>query len=71
VLLVRGHQQHGAVNDAHGTRNFVRVDTTTSAPGTPCNNATGIQLTVRTYDSTGTLADKPFYLRADGPAPTG
>jgi hypothetical protein len=46
------------------------VDTTTSAPGAPCNNATGIQLTVRTYDSTGTLADKPFYLQADGPAPT-
>jgi hypothetical protein len=40
------------------------VDTTTNNPGAACNNATGIQLIVRTYDSTGTLADKPFYVRA-------
>ena len=40
------------------------VDTTTSAPGAACNNASGIQLIVRTYDSTGTLADKPFYVQA-------
>jgi hypothetical protein len=40
------------------------VDTTTSAPGAACNNATGIQLVVRTYDSTGTLTDKPFYVQA-------
>src|SRR4051812_28200181 len=47
-----------------GTPGETSVDTTTSAPGAACNNATGIQLTVRTYDSTGTLADKPFYLQA-------
>jgi len=46
------------------------VDTTTNAPGAACNNATGIQLIVRTYDSTGTLADKPFYVQASGPAAT-
>jgi hypothetical protein len=39
------------------------VDTTTNNPGAPCNNATGIQTIVRTYDSTGTLADKPFYVQ--------
>jgi hypothetical protein len=47
-----------------GTPGETSVDTTTSAPGVPCNNATGIQLIVRTYDSTGTLADKPFYVQA-------
>ena len=47
-----------------GTPGETSVDTTTSAPGAPCNNATGIQLIVRTYDSTGTLADKPFYVQA-------
>jgi hypothetical protein len=39
------------------------VDTTTSAPGADCNGATGIQLIVRTYDSSGTLTDKPFYVQ--------
>jgi hypothetical protein len=38
------------------------VDTTTSAPGAVCNNATNVQLIVRTYDSAGTAADKPFYV---------
>jgi hypothetical protein len=54
-----------------GTPGETSVDTTTSAPGAACNNATGIQLTVRTYDSTGTLADKPFYVQATGPVATG
>jgi hypothetical protein len=40
------------------------VDTTTNNPGAVCNNATGIQLIVRTYDSSGTLTDKPFYVQA-------
>jgi hypothetical protein len=44
------------------------VDTTTSSPGAACNSATGIQAIVRTYDSAGTLADKPFYVQLSGPA---
>jgi hypothetical protein len=40
------------------------VDTTTNNPGADCNNATGIQMIVRTYDSAGTAADKPFYVNA-------
>jgi hypothetical protein len=47
-----------------GTPGETSVDTTTSSPGAACNNATGIQLIVRTYDSTGALADKPFYVNA-------
>lgn len=39
------------------------IDTTTNNPGAACNNATGIQLIVRTYDSAGALADKPFYVQ--------
>jgi len=39
------------------------IDTTTNNPGAACNNATGIQLIVRTYDSAGTLADKGFYVQ--------
>jgi hypothetical protein len=54
-----------------GTPGETSVDTTTTAPGAACNNATGIQMIVRTYDSTGTLADKPFYVQATGPAATG
>ena len=46
-----------------GTAGETSVDTTTNNPGAACNNATGIQLIVRTYDSTGTLADKPFYMQ--------
>jgi hypothetical protein len=45
-----------------GTNGETSVDTTTNNPGAACNNATGIQLIVRTYDSAGTLADKPFYV---------
>jgi hypothetical protein len=47
-----------------GVAGETSVDTTTNNPGAACNNATGIQLIVRTYDSAGTLADKPFYVRA-------
>jgi hypothetical protein len=42
------------------------VDTTTSAPGAPCGNQTNVQLIVRTYDSTGAPADKPFYVSITG-----
>lgn len=42
------------------------VDTTTNAPGVSCNNLTNVQLIVRTYDSAGTAADKPFYLTLTG-----
>jgi hypothetical protein len=48
-----------------GVAGETSVDTTTNNPGAACNNATGIQLIVRTYDSGGTLTDKPFYVRAD------
>src|SRR4051812_1393531 len=46
-----------------GTNGETSVDTTTNNPGAACNNATGIQMIVRTYDSAGTLADKPFYVQ--------
>jgi hypothetical protein len=46
-----------------GTAGETSVDTTTNNPGAACNNATGIQMIVRTYESNGTLADKPFYVR--------
>jgi hypothetical protein len=42
------------------------VDTTTSAPGAACANATNVELIVRTYDSAGTLTDKPFYVSLTG-----
>ena len=51
-----------------GTPGETSVDTTTDKPGAICNNATGIQLIVQTYDSTGKLADKPFYVQATAPA---
>ena len=54
-----------------GVAGETSVDTTTSAPGAACNNATGIQLIVRTYDSTGNLTDKPFYVQASGPGTAG
>jgi hypothetical protein len=47
-----------------GVAGETSVDTTTNNPGAACNNATGIQMIVRTYDSAGTLTDKPFYVRA-------
>src|SRR4051812_882321 len=43
------------------------IDTTTSAPAAACNNATGIQMIVRTYNSDGVLADRPFYVQATSP----
>lgn len=42
------------------------VDTTTNNPGADCNNQTNVELIVRTYDSAGALADKPFYLSITG-----
>jgi hypothetical protein len=42
------------------------VDTTTNAPGAPCNNLTNVQLIVRTYDSAGNPLDKPFYVTLTG-----
>jgi hypothetical protein len=62
-------QPQTATINLDGVPGEISVDTTTSSPGAACNNATGIQLIVRTYDSTGTLADKPFYVKADGPVP--
>ena len=47
-----------------GTPGETSIDTTTNNPGAACNNATGIRLIVRTYDSAGALADKPFYVQA-------
>jgi hypothetical protein len=63
-------QPQTATANLDGVPGETSIDTTTSAPGAACNNATGIQLIVRTYDSTGTLADKPFYVQATGPAAT-
>jgi hypothetical protein len=59
-------QPQNATATLDGVAGETSVDTTTSSPGAPCNNATGIQLIVRTYDSTGTLTDKPFYMHATG-----
>jgi hypothetical protein len=42
------------------------VDTTTNQPGADCNNATNVELIVRTYDSAGAAADKPFYVTLTG-----
>jgi hypothetical protein len=63
-------QPQTATANLDGVPGETSVDTTTSAPGADCNNATGIQLIVRTYDNAGTLADKGFYVQAQG-APTG
>jgi hypothetical protein len=63
-------QPQTATVNLDGVAGESSVDTTTSAPGAACNNATGIQLIVRTYDSSGALLDKPFYVQATGPAPT-
>jgi hypothetical protein len=61
-------QPRTATANLDGVPGETSVDTTTGSPGAACNNATGIQLIVRTYDSTGALADKPFYVQAAGPA---
>lgn len=63
-------QPQTATANLDGVPGETSIDTTTSAPGAACNNATGIQLIVRTYDSTGALADKGFYVQATGPATT-
>jgi hypothetical protein len=61
-------QPQTATVNLDGVPGETSVDTTTNAPGAACNNASGIQLIVRTYDSSGTLTDKPFYVQASGPA---
>jgi hypothetical protein len=63
-------QPQTATVNLDGVAGETSVDTTTSSPGAACNNATGIQLIVRTYDSSGALLDKPFYVQVTGPAPT-
>ena len=62
-------QPQTATANLDGVPGETSVDTTTDKPGAACNGATGIQLIVRTYDSTGALADKPFYVQASAPAP--
>ncbi|HEX4717048.1 MAG TPA: hypothetical protein VH300_00860 [Thermoleophilaceae bacterium] len=64
-------QPQTATANLDGVAGETSVDTTTSAPGAACNNATGIQLIVRTYTSSGTLVDQPFYVQTTGPAATG
>ena len=49
-----------------GVAGETSVDTTTNQPGAACNNATNVQLIVRTYDSAGNPADKPFYVTLTG-----
>jgi hypothetical protein len=61
-------QPQTATVNLDGVAGETSVDTTTTAPGAACNNATGIQLIVRTYDSSGALTDKPFYVQASGSA---
>ena len=56
-------QPKTATANLDGVPGETSIDTTTSAPGADCNGATGIQLIVRTYDSAGTLVDKPFYVQ--------
>lgn len=55
-----------ATSNLDGVPGEVSVDTTTNAPGAQCNNETNIELIVKTYDSAGTLADKPFYVSITG-----
>ena len=49
-----------------GVPGEVAVDTTTNAPGADCDSKTNVELIVRTYDSAGTAADKPFYVSLTG-----
>jgi hypothetical protein len=49
-----------------GAPGEVAVDTTTDKPGADCNNATNVQLIVRTYDSTGAAANNGFYVTITG-----
>ena len=62
-------QPQTANADLDGVAGETSIDLTTGSPGAACNNAGGIQLTVRTYDSAGTLTDKPFYVQMGAPAP--
>lgn len=55
-----------AASNLDGVPGEVSVDTTTNAPGAQCNNETNVELIVKTYDSAGTLADKPFYVSITG-----
>src|SRR4051794_3664137 len=56
-------QPQTATVNLDGTPGETSVDTTSNNPGAACNNASGIQLIVRTYDSNGALSDKPFYVQ--------
>ncbi|MEA2493278.1 MAG: hypothetical protein QOJ29_1189 [Thermoleophilaceae bacterium] len=62
-------QPQSAIVNLDGVAGETSLDTTTASPGSACNNASGIQLIVRTYDSAGALTDKPFYVQAAAPAP--
>jgi hypothetical protein len=42
------------------------VDTTTTTPTADCKSAANVQMIVRTYDSAGTAADRPFYVKVSG-----
>ena len=55
-----------ATSNLDGVPGEVSVDTTTNAPGAQCNDETNVELIVKTYDSAGTLADKPFYVSVTG-----
>src|SRR4051794_9805260 len=62
-------QPQTATVDLDGVAGETSVDTTTASPGPACNGASGVQLIVRTYDSAGTLTDKPFYVQMGAQAP--
>lgn len=49
-----------------GVAGEVAVDTTTNQPGADCNNATNVELIVRTFDSAGAPADRGFYVSITG-----
>ena len=49
-----------------GVPGEVAVDTTTSDAGADCGNKNNVELIVRTYDSAGAAADKPFYVSLTG-----
>lgn len=49
-----------------GVAGETSVDTTTNQPGAACNNANNVEMIVRTYDSAGNAADKPFYVTLTG-----
>ena len=55
-----------ATSNLDGVPGETAVDTTTNAPGADCNNETNIELIVRTYNSSGTPENKPFYVSVTG-----